>query len=97
MTTSYKEFEDLADKVFVIEPPLRRYGVGSTLNLERGTRSFAVCLLHAGFKTFGDLEGVTVGEVIHRAAQVSPSKSPTTRNNFNKVLKYLQDADIRLG
>lgn len=97
MATSLREFEDLADKAFVIDPPLRPHGVGSTLKMERGTRSFAVSLIHAGFRTLGDLDGVAVIEVVRRAAAASASKTPTTRRNFDKVLRYLMEAEIRLG
>lgn len=89
MTTSSTDFKDIENLRFTVPDRRMPFNLIGTLIFERGTRSYSIRLFQAGWRTYADLEGRTVSELL--------KKVPTTRPNFNKVLSYLQDVGVRIG
>ncbi len=81
MTAPITHFSDLAGRKFQIPAYHNDSSIIGELVFERGTRSFARRLADAGYEYFGELNGMSVDELI--------IKVPTTRRNLDRCLHYI--------
>jgi hypothetical protein len=88
MTEPTTAFIDVSTKVFLVPPQKLKSGLIGALVHERGTRLFGNRMFDAGYKVCEDIHGVSAIELLKVV--------PTTRKNFDRVVKYFQYAGIRL-